>query len=344
MPVLNLNSKIFFFDACKSLGTTMNPVYLLTAYDNSVIVIKREGPSTSPLDLKYNLKVVKAVNPAARGKLLDPQEIVYIKDCVDTHERLALKAQQPVPADLASLKAALNAPGVWFKMEEVKELTNLKKAALELQNNADKGPIRKFAAALNAKGGLESLGEVVAIDLYNHNSDRFTPRLEQMLPPRYDQATKYGGKQPEFGGKTFLVLVNVANVMVGVDGGSKKAVALDSFDPFSGGFSDVAQTIEQLERTGGGCWFGRMLTAQTHSLRELYAQDIVHDLEDLWGPRNRKILFAKTTRLDSKAARRIVNGMEAAIPKIKQKLEALMRKYGSTAPAGLQSRYNILNT
>jgi hypothetical protein len=344
MPALSLDSHIFFFDACKSLGTSMNPVFLLTAYDNSVLVLKREEATVNPVNLKYNLKFVKAVNPAARGKVLDPEEIANLKSCIALHEWLSKRGYQTASPDLAKLRDALNQHGTWFKMQEVKELANLRSVILDAQNNANKGPLRQFVASLNAKGGLESLGQVVAVDLFNQNQDRFCPRVPVAHPLTYDTgATKYGGKAHDLGGKEFFVLVNLGNVMLGLDNNKKKAVALDSFDPFSGSFTDVNQTIEQLE-AAGGIWFGRMLTAGARHFRKLYAEDIVNDLEFAWGPRNRKFKFLKSTRLDSNAAKRIFHGMESAIPVIKQKLHALINKPGRLAPPGLLSRYAILNS
>lgn len=341
MSILSLDHEITFFDECKSLGTSMNPVYLLRAEDDSVIVIKREQDTVARQDLKFNLKVVKAVQPVARGKVLTQQEIKNLKTCIGI-QKIACRVNA-LPEDMRQLDDHLNGHGTWFKMKEVKELTTLKAAVQALK--ASKGPIRKFAQALNAQGGLETLGEVVAVDMYNHNTDRFSPRLKDAIPPVYDTEERNGMGLGDLGNMLKCrVLLNMGNVMIGLDGDRLKPVALDAFDPYSQ-LKDVSKTVDQLENgTLGECWFGRLLapTPAAKGLRELYAKDIVDDLEDVWGPRNRRLPFLRTRRLDRKAPRRIVTGMELARVKIIQKLEALMRKYGNQVPAGLQSRYDIL--
>ena len=301
-----------------------HPVYLLQVGTHDYVVIKKEL-GAKPVDLQHNLKAMKVVSPAAAGKVLCQQELEAIDDLLQTSKYWAEHLQKPEDPDVSSLRQDMQMHGTWFKMAKAEELFHLGKAMESLKDRQDKSGVRAIAEALNRSGGLESLGQIVAIDAYNDNTDRFEPHF----PGEERKSSKW------------LVLVNVDNVIFALGNQLHKPIGLDSYDPASN-FRDVNETIEAAERRTDAKWLGRILARDKLEWRKKYAKEIVADLETAMGPRNRKFaMFASQwKRLNSNAPDRIVKGMHSATSALTLKLKGLASK--PNCPAGVVSRLKVI--
>ena len=130
-------------------------------------------------------------------------------------------------------------------------------------------------------------------------------------------------------------LVNVGNVFrVDTADGSEMG-ALDFVDPQSR-FWDPNQSLAQAEKHIDKLWPGRILADK--KLRNLFAEDVVHDLEAILNPR--KSMLSLKTKLGSGAAGRLATGMAEGTKLIKSKLEA---KYNPNRwTTGVLDRYKII--
>ena len=212
-------------------------------------------------------------------------------------------------------------------------LVSLEQAVKERDEDNDKTKIRQIAAALNAPKGLERLGEIAATDLFNGTSDRFVPyNKDSELAPwhRKNSTIEYGVK----------TLNNVDNVLLALEGRNLRPIGLDAFDP-SSAYRDQVQPLKDIESNEPAKWPGRMLAANKVAERMAFARDIVEDLETLLGPRNRKLPFTNTHRLDSDAARRIYKGMDSGTTKIKEQLRKYLqsnKRQNDLVPRGVIDR------
>jgi hypothetical protein len=304
------------------------PVYLIEVGIDSYVVIKNES-GANPRDLHFNLKAMKLASPAGAGKVLCQQELAAIDDLLKTSAYWAKQLNKPEDDDVVALRKDMMMPGTWFKMAEAKELFHLGKAMKHLKEKQDKSGVRAIAAALNRPGGLEALGQIVAIDAYNHNTDRFAPN--------FDGEDRWG--------QEWLVLVNADNVIIALDKDLQKPIGLDQFFGASE-YKNVSQAIEELEPQFTEKWRGRILSKAYTEQRKRYAKEIVIDLEKALGPRNRKFaMFASQwKRLDPKAADRIFKGMSSGISALTVKLRSLVNNKSKPVPAGIESRLRILTT
>lgn len=271
--------------------------------------------------------MIKVVSPGAAGKVLCPQELAAIDDLLQTSKYWAEHSQKGEDPDVTSLRQDMLMHGTWFKMAKAEELFHLGKAMETLKSKQDKSGVRAVAEALNRSGGLESLGQIVAIDAYNHNTDRFMPCFPD--EPRIS--------------KEWLVLVNSGNVIFALDHELHKPIGLDSYESGSA-FRDIDKTIEELEPNSMEPWRGRILAKDKLEWRKKYAKDIVADLEKAMGPRNRKFaMFASQwKRLNSNAADRIVKGMHSATSALVLKLKGMALK--PNCPAGVASRLKLITS
>ena len=179
--------------------------------------------------------------------------------------------------------------------------------------------------ALKRSGGLEKLGEIIAADLFNGNTDRFGPPYN--LNP---------GRGP--GGIPLAAIYNVGNVFVACDGkGRGKPIGLDNFDP-AGESKDVNSANLDKKQ-----WGGMLLRPSERANRETYAGLIITDLEALLGPRNRKIPLGTTKRLGNARKARLTKGMVSGAKKLKTTLKAWLRKNpNSQFKAGIAAKMAAL--
>jgi hypothetical protein len=302
-------------------------VFSLQGQGGSLIVKGEKSLNVKPGQAKFGAKFMNAVDPFATSKVLSPGEIAELKKWATANQ---------APGD--PFRKFLNdGYPVWFKMDNRDSLFSLQQAVKEREENHDKTKIRQIAAALNAPKGLERLGEIAATDLFNGNSDRFVPNDPNNPIPNWNlpgSATQYAVK----------TLTNVDNVLLALQGRNLRPIGLDAFDT-SSAYRDYIQPLQQVENVSTIKWPGRMLAANKVADRMAFARDIVDDLETLLGPRDRKLPFTNTHRLNSDAARRIYKGMDSGVVKIKERLKKYLhsdKRQADRVPPGVIDRATAL--
>jgi hypothetical protein len=283
-----------------------HPVYLLTGANLSKLVVKQEmttGLAAGRKEaLRTNAELMHAVDTDANVVVLTGNEVLELTAFVNHDALVAAATNTAVSADVQNLTAALGGGGKWVKMG-VKRLRKLDDAGNDRVNHGNKAGVRAFAAALNAPGGLEKFGEVLAVDLFNDNNDRFA-------------LTGAGA----FNGTALHFLINLGNVLLS----SGQVSGLDSWDPNSG----IKDTRAQLAiQDPNGEWGGHLLSPAGQVTvngqlitRDAFAAGVIADLETVLGPRNRSLPGLRTQRLAANAKARLLAGLTTAGPKIRAKL------------------------
>lgn len=311
-----------------------HPVFALVLADDSGVVIKQDSPNKQggAEGLKHNLSIMKTVSPQAAGKMLVPSEVQAIKDYVVRSKQYITKLKQQPDKDLEELEHYIGQYQNWYKMAEAPGLIDLATALSQARaaTNASKRGIRDIAQALNAPGGFETLGRIVAADLYNVNSDRFY--LNENFGSR-------DGAHDETLGQRYRVLQNIGNVMVTVQKKDRIVLGLDSYDPTS----DYHDIHQQIDAADAGWWGSLLSTAKRPRLGN-FCQDIFLDLEEALGPRNRKFSFLNQKRLDPRGAQRIYDGTQQGRAMIIEKVIKLAGKMAAGTNSGLQSRLLIIQS
>ncbi|MCU0635855.1 MAG: hypothetical protein MUE41_13350 [Gemmatimonadaceae bacterium] len=316
-------------------------IYLVDNGDGEQLVVKGEVHGADAATVSHALGMVATLSPGGETKVLTDSELnalaTYSSDYHKTAKMFRLK-----PEDfMVDLDDMLNrvASVKWVKMRKVSNLTNLAEAvnALKTQDPNRKQGVRTFARMLNNGGGFEALGRLIAIDAYNHNTDRFDPlniMARDMGQPNMPVEVQDGPTRTER-----RVMVNSGNVFMTFQAGCNLLVGLDSYDP-SNPFH-LSVTISEREKIAGR-WAGWILqnTEQARAWRKTYSELIAADLEDALGPRNRRFSFLKQTRLDSNAPSRLRAGFKFGIEILQMELIRLHNR-GGVSP-GLRDRYNIL--
>jgi hypothetical protein len=302
-------------------------VFYLQGHGGSLIVKAEKSLNVVPGQAIFGAKFMNAVDPFATSKVLTAGEKSELKKWASAHR---------LPSD-PFRKFLDDGFPVWFKMENQNSLISLQQAVKEREENRDKTKIRQIAAALNAPKGLERLGEIAATDLFNGNSDRFVPNNPNNPMPNWSLP----GSTTQYVVKT---LTNVDNVLLALQGRNLRPIGLDAFDT-SSAYRDYIQPLQQIEKNSVVNWPGRMLAANKVADRMTFARDIVEDLETLLGPRDRKLPFTNTRRLNSDAARRIYKGMDSGTAKIKERLRKYLqsdRRQIDKVPPGVIDRASAL--
>lgn len=317
-----VSGDIYHFKMFKDLK-----VFLLIGADNDKVVIKTDAIHAP--QIKSANPIIKAISPGSKLKILTPAELAAVKQACETYEYLAREYKEwgidwnpdEAPA-VKSLKESLGFGFPFVKMEavNVKDL----EGALANRLSGDKRDIRAFTATLNAPGGLETLGKIIAADMFNGNTDRFFPG---------SASTK------TVGGVDFNLrcLVNVGNVFRVNTAAGSEVGALDFVDPQSK-FKNINQSLSDIEEPGDKStwWQARVLVDR--SKRKDFAKDVDHDLEKILSPHKSK--FSLKTKLNFGSVDRIDKGMVEGARLIKAKLE---QKYGPNnwTPA-IRERYDII--
>lgn len=283
-------------------------VYLLSSQDGSEVVIKTDAVFQT--QIKSAGAIVKAVDPAVKMKILTAAEIDQLKDYVKYIDEMTayfsdlrvepffLERQKMA---VGKLKESLTFGFPFAKMTK-QTIHNIEDAAIA-RGTGNKSVVRDFVTTLRAEGGLEKLGQVVAADLFNGNTDRFMP----------DTSSQKTIGPFTF---TFKTLVNAGNVMIIADGnGGFTATLLDYVDPQSK-FKDMNVPLATGEN-GGERWPGRVLVDKAQ--RKKYAKEIIADLENLLNPKKHRLCMK--TKLGSNASSRLEAGMVAGALMIRQRLE-----------------------
>ncbi|QPF75637.1 hypothetical protein G8A07_23775 [Roseateles sp. DAIF2] len=330
MPDLALNQVIDSnrISSCTELSPG-RPVYLLVGHDGSSLVIKQELTihASDPQNLDRALKNMAVVSPSATAEVLTLLEVLELQSWVDLEHDVAQMTFRALDPNIQTLRNTLGQGGTWHKTNKLAGVQDLNDAVARATQHADKSGVRAIAAALNRPNGLEALGQIIAIDMFNGNHDRFDVSY---VP----NGQAVGVPNPR--GGQFMALVNLGNVILHIHNGALRPVGLDAYEAM-GAFRDFS---------GGATphgWSGLNLgaTPAASTFRTNFSQDIVTDLEAALGPRNRKIAFATKRRLPTNAAARVLNGINVGALLLRQDLTALRQANG--ASAGLLARMNSLN-
>ena len=315
----------------KDLKTGQNPVFQLFGFGDangkvdSIVVKMEEGDARGNFqrrDVRAAAKHMEIVDPRSRTEILNPAEISALK-------LWAMGGTVPDAAMLQltnMLATQLGRRGVWVKMA-TRKLIKLDTAVLKRldPNNPDDTDVRIIGKALRDKGGLEKLGMIVAADLFNGNTDRFT------LPDPH-----FPGTAPGTGGIPMQVVTNVGNVLVASVGGNKAhPIGLDSYDPMS-----EWKNVDSPTPAVGNTWGGLILRPNQKAARKSYAEKIVSDLEALLGARNRT--FRNKNQLGTRRKSRINNGMEEGAKKLKKALRTWRRRFPNQDVKGVKAKMDLL--
>ncbi|MGJ8638089.1 MAG: hypothetical protein ACSHYA_01735 [Opitutaceae bacterium] len=289
-----------------------HPVYRLDGFGDGTgridsIVVKLEG-NADPRNVKAAAALMTVVDPKARTVVLSAQEIQSLRIWAGGGAVPSTDAFRTA----TKLQNDLTQTGAWVKMD-VKRLKTLQDAVMRRIDpaNPDKADVRVIANALKNSGGLEKLGEIIAADLFNGNTDRFAP--PSAVGPAFGTTMGPGGVRLE-------VISNVGNVFVYCNGnGSGKPIGLDNYDP-SSEWKDLNNAAIDANR-----WGGILLLDSKKPEREEYARSIISDLEGLLGPRNRSYRFLPQNRLGTGRKRRLRHGMESGAKKLRRFLQNWQR-------------------
>lgn len=323
--MLKINSPIVYTDIFNIVALSAgHPVFKLEGWgDDSgnidAIVVKQEmgtGDTFNRRDVRVQTGLMTRVDRGSNTIVLKREEI----------DQLKMYADGGSVADAEGLKAAnelkrqLGIPGVWIKMD-LKHLVGMD-SALKHRMQGDKTDVRLIAAALKKQGGLERLGQILAVDLFNGNKDRFV----------FSKAA--GGKHPDLPDR-FKAISNLGNVLVALDGnGRGSPIGLDSYDP-SNYHNDLRTPVGKNDD-----WPGMLLARGMDQDRMTFAGNVIFDLEMVLGPRNRKIAFASKTRLGSNRKQRLLNGILSGKNIIQRTL--VPRRNSPGFPIGLTTRMALL--
>ncbi|MEZ0227761.1 MAG: hypothetical protein ACAI25_03995 [Planctomycetota bacterium] len=310
-------------------------VFLLVGPADEKLVIKTDA-NISDAGVKSANTVVKAIDKNVKVKVLDAAEKKALVDWVTDWEaeeawfkkEMGKEYRADEKDAVESLKFSVNykGPEPWFKMAalELKDLDG----ALKKRLDGDKSEMKAFIKTLTAKGGLEKLGQVIAADMFNGNTDRFLPV--------WAFGVGQAGAGKTIGKKhfAFKTLVNLGNVFIASTKAGLEVSALDFVDPGSQ-FKDITQPLAAAEATAKYPWTGKALSDK--KLREAFAADIAADLELVVNPKKSKL--SPFTKLGKDAASRLSAGMVTGAQAIKKKLEA---KYKAPMAAGIKERYDLM--
>jgi hypothetical protein len=305
-------------------------VWMLQSIDGDKLVIKHEQLHAE--QLKDANKVVKLVDPAAKFKVLTPSEHWELKnfariflELVEYYESTLISNHPLSHTDkqaVESLRDALESADddyPFYKMSYM-TLRNLETAVVE-RGKGNKEMVRDIVAALNDGDGMKKLGQVVAMDMFTDNRDRFYPE-------------GFAANGIKIGPYTFnfSVCVNVGNVLLALNGGgSFSVIGLDAVAPNS-----TLKTFKQAvgdRDTGATGWYHIV----DPKLRKAFAKNIVDDLEQMLHPKKSK--WSLKTKLGLSASSRLEKGMVEGMQTIKN---GLLRRSGGQLPTELTQRLAMI--
>jgi len=287
------------------------PVYLLVG-DSGKVVVKNEITNLAhdPRNMRYAMRNMKAVDPTMATKQLTSSELDAIAQWAELKRVEAELFQKPLDGDINTLSQSLVIPNTaWVKTNFFEGLINLESAAAQLKATGDKSGVRAIAAALTAPGGLEKLGQIMAVDCFNGNDDRFDFSQMPNCAP-YNRLT------------------NTGNVAVCLQDNILRPVGMDAWSGSS--------ASRYLDQPPSREWTGVRLKDDQRAWRAQVAAEAAADIEAVLGPRNRRNPFGSPDRLPKNAGQRIAAGMDQGIATLKTKL---LNMYApNQRPPGLQAR------
>jgi hypothetical protein len=282
-------------------------VYLLVgAVDKIVLKLDVATTHAKQFNVLQAARNMKAINPVVATKNVTVFEVMEVHSFVKEEMRDTRGPLDPAHEAFDKVVSTGNTVG-WVKTNFFEGLVNLESAAAKArQKNRDKSGIRAIAAALSAPGGLEKFGEILVIDAFNGNNDRF----DMSEPPQ--------------GNKGCIRMVNDGNVAVCMQNGVMQPVGMDPYS-MSNSLGDVTQKGMPGARPGlpPDDWTGYRLKDDQRAWRMRFCEDVAADLEHMLGPRDRVLKIMSTNRLPKNAAQRLALGMDQGIVRFKAKLLAI---------------------
>ncbi|NJN00531.1 MAG: hypothetical protein HC793_02565 [Aquincola sp.] len=317
-------------------------IFLLTGRDGSKLVLKAESNVTGD-QLKAAAPVLKAIDPSVKMKPLVASEVLelkqflrswrmyvdFLKAMTGSDTDLPISAQEKQSMD--ELEACVTKYGVVgsrggtdiakMSYQQMSTLSSVLKVENKPANDASWDEARSvfadFVKALNASGGLEKLGQIVAGDFFIGNQDRFVSSGTGV------QVQLYGEKH------RLNVILNLGNVIIVKDAkGKARPSMLDYMDPNTE-FLNPSLTLATMKNPED--WPMRVLLDKKQ--RMSFAERLVDDLEYLLKPE--KSLFGFNKLGGSRAASRVNDGIVKGIKAIVKTLGA---RQGKLAPL-IQSYY-----
>jgi len=261
---------------------------------NELMNLVTSSGKTKPLEKIEIMALGQWANWVSQGlDDMDPtekQSIVFLKSCLNEHGRS------------------------WFKMEMLHQLSTL---------GSDKeGQGKKVAKALNGKEGLETLGRIIAVDMFNSNNDRFG----------FERGVEVANQGKDWQGENLHHLCNFGNIVIRQVGEGYEIVGLDAFDPFS----RLSGLMMPEMRTWKWAFDIFSPNYENPKMIDIVAERCVHDLNKVIGKRKRA--FISSYRLGKNAPERLATGMRYGAGLIEQHFH---NKYGKSRvglPPGLQIR------
>lgn len=324
--MLSLESPILAGDIYWVKVWKADKVFQLNGYGTDRVIVKQESSTFSNQDIRMTSFFMAAVDPGAKAIPLTKGEL----------SQLLMWAEGNIPypeiiPGAGDLLSAINGatPGTpWIKMRAY-QVIEADKAAMKL-GTGDKTDVRFLSGILNAAGGLEKLGMIMAADFFIGNTDRFTYIGDGTRWPPYPAKQEC----------MLEVIANVGNVFVVVDPeqGKGQMSGLDFLDP-NGLFRLQNQDVVTVEKSSSKTWLGRLLAKDNKKDRMEYVHKAVADLNTVLGPRNRKLPFACKERLPtSSSVNRLNFGIEIGAEKLQRTIRGI-----TNLPPALKSRLSVLD-
>ncbi len=323
---LDISKHITLEDISEITAAKNGKIMILRGDDDSRLVLKADN--VKPEQVKANKAVIKTVDPTLKTNILHAVEadeiIIYINRVVQDANQFAraVKLKDAPDRTIANMLATLNdvkeGRGFTVLKMNYQEVVDLKSADEE-RLNGEGTAIARFIAALVANpgkkdGGLETLGRLIAADMFNGNTDRFNP------PGESDATYTIDGKN-----HSLSTLQNIGNVFINTTDQNAFVSALDFIDPNSR-FAPQHIPITKIEKDEKVVWGFRSLFKKAD--REAFAAGVIKDLELILDHRNaNKVKDRHVLGADRK--KRIMAGMMYGIKDIEQKLTAKIAKLQS---------------
>ena len=305
-------------------------VWMLQSIDADQIVIKFEGIASE--QLRDARKVVKVVDPGAGFKILTASEhwalkeyVRLFQELVEAYDGLGITnhpLQQTDRLAIENLRQALlgadqSAP---FVKMAFMTLRNLDTAIVE-RGKGNKEMVRDIVSALNNGDGMKKLGQIVAMDMFTDNRDRFYPEGVSAT------GIKIGPYSFDL-----EVCANVGNVLLALtDEGKFSVIGLDAVAPMSQ-LKTFKSPVGERD-TGAAGWY-HITDAE---LRKAFAKNIISDLEKLLHPKKSK--WSLKSKLGVSATSRLEKGMVDGLQTIKT---GLLRRSGGQLPTELTQRLAMI--
>jgi len=307
-----------------------NKVFLLTGFNGDKLVVKADAVTKA--QIKSANWTMNAIDKSARAKALTKKESEQLKFFADVGVlQLELLEGMGINAVVKDhpIRELLDSPGwdptgfTWFKME-AHTLVDMEKAYVLAHRPgknkpADLSHITQFAKSLKAAGGLEKLGEIIAVDLFNGYTDRFFPGGGQFL-------------------RKWKAIVNLGNVMLTMDSNNNLVPS---------GLDAVNTSSPTWQQPVTAQWSGHLLSDIQR--RRQFANDVIEDLEYIFAPipPTRRDLRKPKPALGyhTKAVQRLIDGMRDGVKKviIKVREKGVKLKSLSKVDAGLLERYKLVS-